>query len=113
MLRAVDRLSGFVERRRLLVVAVWLAALIAAIPFSLRQTDHLTSGGFVVPGSGSARADSGLRAFPGAQRDRLAAVLEVGPGAGQAGLRAALDRLRGAVSHVSHVSLPSTSGGTP
>src|SRR2546423_6237234 len=110
MLRAVDRLSGFVERRRVLVVAVWLTALIAAVPFSLKQTDHLTSGGFTVPGSGSDRADAALRGFRGVQRDQLAAVLALQPRASGRDVAAAIDRLRAAARKVRHVVLPLPAG---
>src|SRR5436190_2159820 len=36
MQRAMDTLSAFVERRRAVVIAVWLAAIVAAVPLSLR-----------------------------------------------------------------------------
>ena len=42
----MDRLAGFLERRRWLVLAAWLLILLAALPFAAKQTDHLTSGGF-------------------------------------------------------------------
>src|SRR2546423_11842558 len=96
----MDRLSAFIERRRALVIALWLTAIVAAIPFSLRQTDHLTSGGFVVPGSGSQRADEAIRAFPGVQGQKLAAVLDVQPKASQKDIGAAVDPLRKAARRV-------------
>src|SRR3712207_4781606 len=105
MQRAMDRLSGFVERRRLLVVGVWLVVLLAAIPFSLRQTEHLTSGGFTVPGSGSDRTDRALPRFDGVQRDQLAAVLAIDGKASDADVRAAVDRVRSGVGRVDHVGL--------
>jgi uncharacterized membrane protein YdfJ with MMPL/SSD domain len=113
MLRAGDRLSGFVERRRALVVVVWLAALVAAVPFSLKQTDHLTSGGFTVPGSGSDRADAALRGFSGVQRDQLAAVLALEPRASGHDVATAFDRLRAATRKVHHVTLPLPAGAPP
>jgi heme transporter len=51
MQAAMDRLGGFLERRRWLVVAAWLLLVLAAAPFAARQTEHLTAGGFSVPGS--------------------------------------------------------------
>ncbi|MEA2349464.1 MAG: putative drug exporter of the superfamily, partial [Thermoleophilaceae bacterium] len=113
MQRAMDSLSGLVERRRLLVVGLWLALLVAAVPFSLKQTDHLTSGGFTVPGSGSDRADAALHRFDGVERDRLAAVLALGPNASQRDLQAALDRVRTATRRVAHASVASTRGEPP
>ena len=40
----------------------------------MRQTEHLTSGGFAVPGSDSEAVDRGLAEFDRAQRDSLAVV---------------------------------------
>ena len=108
MQRAMDMLSAFVERRRAVVIAVWLAAIVAAVPLSLAQTDHLTSGGFVVPGSGSERADAALRSFPGAQGQKLAAVVEARPGASDSAVRAAVRRLRHAAARQSRIGLPRT-----
>src|SRR3954469_5719681 len=78
---AMDRLGSFTRRHRVLVVLAWLALLIAALPFTVRQTENLTSGGFEVPGSGSAAVDQGLKDFEGAQRESLAAVVARRPGA--------------------------------
>lgn len=47
------RLGRFVGRRRKLVIGVWLAVLVAALPLTVRQSDNLTGGGFDVPGSQS------------------------------------------------------------
>ena len=46
-------LSGFLGRRRRWVVAAWVALVVCALPFASHQTDHLTGGGFDVPGSQS------------------------------------------------------------
>jgi RND superfamily putative drug exporter len=113
MQRAMDRLSGLVERRRLVVVGIWIAALVAAVPFSLKQTDHLTSGGFTVPGSGSDRADRALDGFDGVQRNQLAAVLAIQPKTSQRDIRAALHRVDAAVRRVDHVRLAPTAGSPP
>lgn len=59
MQAAMDRLAKALERRRWLVVGVWVAVLVAAAPFAARQTEHLTSGGFTVPGSGSKAVSTG------------------------------------------------------
>ena len=69
---AMDRLGEMLERRRWLVVAAWLVVLLASAPFAARQTEHLTSGGFAVPGSGSEAVDRSLDQFDRAQRDSLA-----------------------------------------
>ncbi|HEX8074712.1 MAG TPA: MMPL family transporter, partial [Thermoleophilaceae bacterium] len=111
MQRAMDRLSGWVERHRRMVVALWAVALVAAIPFSLKQTDHLTSGGFDVPGSGAQRADAELHRFPGVHRDRLEAVFELEDGAGAAQVRSAAARLRREARGISHLSIPVAAAG--
>src|SRR4051795_9034828 len=100
----MDRLAGFLERRRWVVLGVWLALLAAALPFAARQTDNLTSGGFAVPGSGSQAVDRGLAEFDGAQREALAVVVARRPGATDADVRAAIDHVQGATGKVSHVT---------
>src|SRR4051794_36338750 len=106
MQAAMDRLDRFTRRRRVPVALAWLALLLAALPFAARQTDHLTSGGFEVPGSGAQAVDRGLAAFDDAQREQLAVVLARRPGAGDGEIRASLARVRRAADEVDHVSLP-------
>src|SRR4051812_18225308 len=101
----MDRLDRFTRRHRVPVALVWLALLLAALPFAARQTDHLTSGGFEVPGSGAQEVDRGLSAFDGAQREQLAVVLARRPGADEADIRASIDRVRRAADKVDHVAL--------
>src|SRR4051812_18509252 len=107
MQAAMDRLDSFTRRRRALVAIAWLGVLLAAIPFAARQTENLTSGGFEVPGSGSQAVDRGLADFSGAQRESLAAVVARKPGATDADVRRAIDKVRGATNAVAHVSLTS------
>ncbi|MGZ4382829.1 MAG: MMPL family transporter, partial [Gaiellaceae bacterium] len=63
--RSLARLAGAVARRRRAVVAVWLVLLVAGGWFSLHQTDHLSGGGWEVPGSQSIRVSKLLDSFPG------------------------------------------------
>src|SRR3954447_10788673 len=105
MQAAMDRLDGFTRRHGRLVAVAWLVLLIAAVPFAARQTENLTSGGFEVPGSGSAAVERGLSAFDGAQRSQLAVVLAKRPGSDARSTQAALDRVRNATEQVGHVSL--------
>jgi len=58
-------LARAVSRRRRAVVAVWLALLAGSAWFSLHQTDHLSGGGWEVPGSASIRVSQLLDSFPG------------------------------------------------
>ena len=102
----MDSLSDFVERHRRAIVAVWLVALLAGLPFAARQTEHLTSGGFAAPGSGSQKVDAALADFPDVEREGVAVVLELKRGAGDVELRAAFDRVRRDVRKVDHVAVP-------
>src|SRR4051794_28476616 len=77
MQRAMDTLDGFLKRHTKAVLALWVVAIVAAVPFAARQTEHLSSGGFGVPGSGSKAVDNEIGNFPGVSRDQLAVVLRV------------------------------------
>ena len=63
MQSAMDALAGFLERRRWLILGAWVALLLAAVPFAMRQTENLTSGGFSAPGSGSEAVDRAIEDF--------------------------------------------------
>jgi RND superfamily putative drug exporter len=102
MQRAMDTLDGFLKRHRRAVLVAWLVAIVAAVPFAARQTEHLSSGGFGVPGSGSQAVDAALGRFPGVSRDQLAVVLQVrDPGK----VRPALARLDQLLAGRPHVEL--------
>ncbi len=105
MQAAMDRLGRTLERRRWLVVAAWLVVLLASAPFAARQTEHLTSGGFAVPGSGSEAVDHSLDQFDRAQRDSLAVVLAQKPGATPADVGAGVDRVDRAAAKLDHAEL--------
>jgi RND superfamily putative drug exporter len=101
----MDRLAGILERRRWLVLVAWLLTLLAALPFAAKQTDHLTSGGFEVPGSQSQVVSENVTRFEGAQRDSLAAVLARRPDADAAAVRAEVDRVGRIADSLPHVEL--------
>jgi uncharacterized membrane protein YdfJ with MMPL/SSD domain len=101
----MDRLAGFLERRRWVVLGVWVALLAAALPFAARQTDHLTSGGFEVPGSQSQVVSENIQRFEGAQNDSLAVVLARRPGSDAAAVRAQVDRVGRIARRLPHVEL--------
>src|SRR4051794_10980603 len=86
----MDTLDGFLKRHIRAVLVVWILAIVAAVPFASRQTEHLSSGGFGVPGSGSKAVDDELSQFPGISRDQLAVVLRVSD---RRGVRPALARV--------------------
>ena len=105
MQAAMDTLTAFLERRRWLVLGVWVALLLAALPFAAKQTDHLTSGGFAAPGSGSAAVDRALEDFESVQRESLAVVVARREGASDRDVRAAIDRADEAAARLPHVEL--------
>jgi uncharacterized membrane protein YdfJ with MMPL/SSD domain len=106
MQAAMDRVDGFTRRHARIVALLWLALLLAALPFAARQTEHLTSGGFEVPGSGSQAVQNGLKAFDDAQQSRLAVVIARKPGSDDGDVRNAIARVQQATGKVNHVSLP-------
>ncbi len=105
MQRAMDRLGGFLERRRWFVVGAWLLLLLAAAPFAAKQTDHLTAGGYDVPGSGSQVVDHNLQRFDGARSQNLAVVLARRPGATNASVRSEIDRAARLAGRLPHVAV--------
>ncbi|HEV7845185.1 MAG TPA: MMPL family transporter [Thermoleophilaceae bacterium] len=105
MQTAMDRLAGFLERRRWLVLGAWLVLLLAAMPFAARQTDHLTSGGFQVPGSQSQVVDENIARFDGAQREHMAVVLARRQGATTDGVRREVDRAAAIAGRLPNVAV--------
>ena len=72
----LGRLADTAARRRWLVLSLWLALLLAGAWFSLHQTDHLSGGGWEVPGSQSVRAGDLLERFPTFRGVRMAVFVE-------------------------------------
>jgi uncharacterized membrane protein YdfJ with MMPL/SSD domain len=98
--------DGLLRRHRRLVLVAWAILFLAALPLAARQSEHLTGGGFGVPGSQSDAVQSALaRDFDAAQRAKLGVVLIAHRGATAADRRAALSRLRAAAARVSHVGV--------
>lgn len=112
-------LERAVRKRRRLVFVAWLLVVLAALPFAARQSEHLTTGGFRVEGSGSQAVDQMLREkFPGYDRSPLAAVIAPRPGASRADVAAAQRRVLAAVRARDDVKLattrePAVSAGQP
>ncbi|HWI75393.1 MAG TPA: MMPL family transporter [Baekduia sp.] len=107
MLRA---LHGWVGRHRVVVLVVWAALVAAAVPLALTQSDHLTGGGFAVPGSASERVETAVQnGVPIDYRPTtLAAVLIAPKGTPLRDYRAALAALRTAVRATPRVDLDPT-----
>lgn len=98
MRQILGNIEAAVLRCRYAVIGTWLVVIAAAVPFALNESDHLTSGGFVIGGSQSAKAEAGLaRYFPQVSRADLAVLLWPQRGADGAELSAAVRRVRRAV----------------
>src|SRR3954451_2034377 len=104
MQRAMDRVDGFLRRHRRFVFLAWVALILVAVPFAARQTEHLSSGGFGVPGSASKNVSNELGNFSGIARDPLAVVLRPRDRSDRS-VRAALTRVERIVGAQSHVEL--------
>jgi uncharacterized membrane protein YdfJ with MMPL/SSD domain len=99
------RVHDFLSRHRRFVLVAWLLVLLAAAPFASRQTENLTSGGFLVPGSASEKVDQALSDFENAQRETLAVVLARREGATPAAVRAEVNRVDRIAAEVDHTEL--------
>ncbi len=99
------RLAGFLGRRRCWILLLWVAVVAFALPFASRQTEHLTGGGFDVPGSQSNAVSESLQRDFGSQTDGIAVLLRAVPGAGRAERAAAVGRIRHEVATVGSLSL--------
>ncbi len=100
------KLSGFLGRRRRWVLAGWVAIVAIALPISMHQTDHLTGGGFDVPGSESKEVSDSLKSDFGDESGNMAVLLQAEAGADRAQRAAAVDRVDHAVAGLDEVSLP-------
>jgi uncharacterized membrane protein YdfJ with MMPL/SSD domain len=103
---AMRSLAGFLGTRRLWVVGAWILIVVLAAPFAMRQTDHLTGGGFDVPGSQSMKVSESLQTDFGSKADGIAVVLKAEPGATAAERNAAVGRVQKEVATLDDVTLP-------
>ncbi len=100
------KLAEFLGRRRRWVLLGWIAVVVAALPLASHQTDHLTGGGFDVPGSESKAVSDSLENDFSDKTGGIAVLLRAGDGAGPAARTAAVDRVRHAVAGLDEVTLP-------
>jgi uncharacterized membrane protein YdfJ with MMPL/SSD domain len=104
---AMRAMATFLGRRRKLVLVAWVLVVVLAMPFASRQTEHLTGGGFDVPGSQSMKASESLQEDFGSQADGIAVVLKAAPEASAAERAAAVARVGDEVANLDEeVSLP-------
>jgi len=103
---AMRRADDLSTRHYRFVLLAWLTVVALCIPFAIRQSDHLTAGGFSVPGSQSARADRALaREFPAASQAVIAVLLWPRAGAEPSALMSEIGLVRRAVRGTSGVEL--------
>ena len=106
MRNAMNRLAAVLGRRRRWVVAIWVAIVVCALPFAKHQTDHLTGGGFDVPGSQSLAVSEALQKDFGAKADGIMVALKAAPDASRSERAAAVSRVRREVATIDEVTLP-------
>jgi len=99
------KLAGFLGRRRRLVLFAWIAVVAVALPIASHQTDHLTGGGFDVPGSQSKAVSDSLQRDFAQEVGGITVLLRAEPGAGAAAEAAAIGRVRRAVAGLDEVTL--------
>ena len=102
----MSRLAAFLGRRRRWVLAGWVVVLVLALPLASRQTEHLTGGGFDVPGSQSKAVSDVVEQSFGEHADGIAVLLRAATGPTPAAQAAAVGRVRRAVAGIDRVTLP-------
>jgi uncharacterized membrane protein YdfJ with MMPL/SSD domain len=105
MRESMSRLAGFLGRRRRWVLAGWVIVLVLALPLALRQTEHLTGGGFDVPGSQSKAVSDSLERSFSSSADGIVVLLRADPGSTRREQVAAVDRVRESVAGLEGVTL--------
>jgi uncharacterized membrane protein YdfJ with MMPL/SSD domain len=103
---AMTRLAGILGRRRRWVLGAWVLIVVLALPFAAQQTDHLTGGGFDVPGSQSLKVSEAVQNEFGSQADGISVVLKAAPDATAAERAEAVSRVRSEVATLDDVTLP-------
>ncbi len=105
MRESMVQLAGFLGRRRRWVLGAWIAIVLLALPLASRQTEHLTGGGFDVPGSQSQTVSESLEKDFGESADGIVVLLRADPGAGRSERTAAIGRVREEVASLDEVTL--------
>ncbi|HVY78676.1 MAG TPA: MMPL family transporter [Solirubrobacterales bacterium] len=100
------KLAGFLGRHRRWVLVGWVVVVALALPIASHQTDHLTGGGFDVPGSESKVVSDSLEGEFSDETGQIAVLLRAAPAADRAARLAAVDRVRRAVAGLEEVTLP-------
>ena len=101
------KLAGFLGRRRRWVLAGWIGVVVVALPLASHQTDHLTGGGFDVPGSQSKAVSDSLQSEYTDETGGITVMLRAGNEATAVARAAAVDRVRRTVSGIDELTLTS------
>src|ERR1700679_4137480 len=101
----MNRLAGVLGRRRRWGVGIWVGILVCPLPFAANQADHLTGGGFDVPGSQSEAVSEALQNDFGSQSNGITVLLKAAPDAAPARGGAGVGRGRGEVATLDGVTL--------
>jgi RND superfamily putative drug exporter len=103
------KFDQFIRRHRRAVLGLWLVALLAAVPFAMRQSENLTGGGYAVPGSQSETVRAEVeRNYERDSSATLAAVIVPAPGAPAAEVRDAIGAVDRAAREEPLVGLTAT-----
>jgi RND superfamily putative drug exporter len=101
----MTRLAAVLGRRRRWVLGTWIAIVVLALPFAAKQTEHLTGGGFDVPGSESKAVAESMQGVFASESGGVAMLLRAQPDASAAGRAAAVDRVRREAGAVEGIAL--------
>ena len=80
--------------------------VVSALPFAARQTEHLTGGGFDVPGSQSKAVADSMQGVFAREATGIAVLLRATRAPAPAERAAAVDRVQREVAEVEGISLP-------
>src|SRR5215218_6649141 len=103
---AMNRLATVLGRRRRWVLAAWILLVVLALPFAAKQTEHLSGGGFDVPGSQSKAVVDSMQGVFIREAGGVAVLLKAGSGASAEQRAAAVARVRHEVAAIDGIALP-------
>ncbi|HEX5927825.1 MAG TPA: MMPL family transporter [Solirubrobacterales bacterium] len=86
-------------------MGIWIAIVVLALPFAAKQTEHLTGGGFDVPGSESKAVSDAMQGVFPSESGGVAVLLSAAPAASAAERAAAVERVQREVAAVEGISL--------
>jgi len=100
------KLDRWLRRHRIAVLLGWIVLVVAALPLAAKESEHLSGGGYAIPGSQSKELLRRLPGIaPGVQHAQLAGVLVPGATGTATEMRAGLAQLGTATQAAAHVSL--------